>query len=162
MLRLALWLIVLYAFGYALLLTLSRFSIDPMRVLNEQTVKVMERLVQTKYFRIIRLNLNQQCPFDTMAKMCKRKSCAVCRCSDDDIPSFWASTDRVRSHVEEGRELWGPERGGGGAVGWVWHVEDVANDQGEYFDIHTNIESYSGYNGSYIWQLIYNENCFQP
>ena len=108
MLRLALWLIGIYAVGYVLILTLPRFSIDPMRVLNEETVKIMDTLVQTKYFRIIRLNLNQDCPFDTMTKMCKRKSCAVGRCSNDDIPSCWSTTDRVRSHVKGGRELWGP------------------------------------------------------
>lgn len=42
-------------------------------------------------------------------------------------------------------------------------MEDEANDKGEYFDIHTNIESFTNYNGSYIWKMIYEDNCFsQP
>ena len=54
----------------------------------------------------------------------------------------------------ENQDLWSDERS---AIdkGWVWHVEDLANDKGEYFDIHTNIESFTNYNGSYIWKLVY-------
>ena len=103
MLRVCLWVLTLYSLGYYLLLTLPRFQVDHMRVLNERSVAVMDQLVQTKYFRIIRLNINQKCPIDFFTKMCKSKSCSVCRCSDDDIPEFWSSTDRVRSHVEQGQ-----------------------------------------------------------
>ena len=39
-------------------------------------------------------------------------------------------------------------------------MEDDENDKGEYFDVDMNVESFSGYNGSYIWKLIYEENCF--
>ena len=80
------WLAALYAIGYWLLLTLPHFKIDPMWTLNEHTVELMDQLVQTKYFRIIRLNLNQECPIDTFNKICKSKSCTICRCNEDDIP----------------------------------------------------------------------------
>jgi trehalose-6-phosphatase len=40
-------------------------------------------------------------------------------------------------------------------------VEDEINDQGEYFDVYSNIESFTNYNGTSIWHLIYSENCFQ-
>jgi hypothetical protein len=35
-------------------------------------------------------------------------------------------------------DLWEDERENS-KNGWVWHVEDEANDKGKYFDIHTNI-----------------------
>ena len=67
----------------------------------------------------------------------------------------------MRSHVDQGQDLWGKERREK-EVGWVWHVEDEANDVGEYFDVYSNIEAFTSYNGSYIWKLIYEENCFKP
>ena len=42
----------------------------------------------------------------------------------------------------------------------MWHVEDEKNDLGEYFDLQDNIESFTNYNGSFIWKIIYEENCF--
>lgn len=65
----------------------------------------------------------------------------------------------MQTHLHD-QDLWENERESA-KNGWVWHVEDEANDRGEYFDIHTNIESFTNYNGSYIWKLIYEENCFQ-
>lgn len=56
------------------------------------------------------------------------------------------------------RDLWADERGSeekGNPVG-VWHVEDLENDKGEYFDIDLNKEAFTKYNGSVIWQMIYN------
>jgi ERO1-like protein alpha len=114
--------------------------------------------VQTKYFRLIRLNINQACPLGLLKRICKSNSCSVCRCDERDIPQFWSNTDRVRSH-SHGQDLWSNERET--AKGWVWHVEDESNDQGEYFDLHTNIESFTNYDGRPIWQLVYGENCFQ-
>lgn len=65
-------------------------------------------------------------------------------------------TDRVVPENPEtkGKDIWGDERQKASNE-WVWHVEDQENDKGEYFDVNFNIESFSGYNGSYIWQLIY-------
>lgn len=39
-------------------------------------------------------------------------------------------------------------------------MEDEENDEGEYFDVVQNVESFTNYNGSAIWQLVYEENCF--
>ena len=70
---------------------------------------------------------------------------------------MWMKTDKVKS-AESEMDVWSKERPD--SIDWVWHVEDQENDKGQYFDVHTNVESFSGYNGSYIWKLIYQENCF--
>lgn len=155
------WSIVLavaYLIGYYLLTSTKVLESDPMQEMNVAAAPLLEDLIQTKYFRVIRLNINQECPLGILNKICKSNSCSVCRCDDRDIPQFWSNTDRVRSHTQ-GQDLWSNEREA--VKGWVWHVEDESNDQGEYFDIYTNIESFTNYNGNYIWQLIYGENCFQ-
>jgi len=75
---------------------------------------------------MIRLNLNQECLLGHMNKICKSKSCSVCRCDEKDIPLFWTRTDRVASTAKD-KDLWADERGKEGEE-WVWHVEDQAND----------------------------------
>jgi ERO1-like protein alpha len=132
---------------------------DPLEQMNSRTAEVLARLVQTKYFRIIRLNINEDCSLGIMKRICRSSSCTVCRCEDSDIPALWTTTEKVVTHSHD-RDLWAYERSNGKG-GWVWHVEDEANDRGEYFDIHSNIESFTNYNGSYIWNLIYQENCFK-
>ena len=75
------------------LLQLSGIALeDPLMLTNFKTVGILEELVQTKYFRIIRLNINEECSLGMMKKLCKSKSCTVCRCNDKDIPEFWLNT----------------------------------------------------------------------
>jgi ERO1-like protein alpha len=147
-----------YIVGYYLLVNSYYLQMDPMQNMNAEAAPLLEQLVQTKYFRIIRLNVNQACPLGYLKKICKSNSCSVCRCDHKDIPQNWVNTDRVKSH-SHGQDLWSPERDS--EKGWVWHVEDESNDQGEYFDIYTNIESFTNYYGAPIWKLVYGENCFQ-
>ena len=76
-----------------------------MLLINRRTAPILERLVQTKYFRIIRLNINQECQLGIMNRICKSQSCTVCRCNERDIPEFWSNNEKVRTHLSEG-DLW--------------------------------------------------------
>jgi ERO1-like protein alpha len=76
-----------------------------MQEMNVAAAPVLEQLVQTKYFRMIRLNINQECPLGILNRICKSNSCSVCRCDERDIPLAWTNTDRVRSHLQ-GQDLW--------------------------------------------------------
>jgi ERO1-like protein alpha len=51
-----------------------------------KTAQLLEKLVKTKYFRIIRLNIEEECSLGMMQKLCKSQSCTVCRCNEEDIP----------------------------------------------------------------------------
>ena len=72
----------------------------------------------------------------------------------------WIRTDKVKEEQGGQVDIWEKERTGDGDISWVWHVEDEENDEGEYFDLYDNIESFTNYNGSTIWNMIYEENCF--
>lgn len=126
--------------------------------LNTASAPILSELVKTKYFRIIRLNLQSECPLPLMNKLCRSESCAVCQCDEKDIPQNWKKTDKLRS-IDKKVDVWEQERES--SAEWVWHVQDEENDYGQYFDVNLNVESFSGYNGSEIWKLIYEENCFQ-
>lgn len=85
----------------------------------------------------MRINVNSNCPLPYMQKLCKSKSCSVCRCNEKDIPQDWIKTDKVES-TEKDMDVWSKERDDTPGK-WIWHVEDEENDKGEYFDVHTNV-----------------------
>ena len=118
----------------------------------------MKTLVKTKFFRIIRINIDNECPFWAREKMCKSGGCTVCRCDEKDIPQEWTRTDLIKKDVPSNLEQWSAERADNSSG--IWHVEDIVNDKGEYFDVDLNKEAYTAYNGSNIWQAVYHENCF--
>lgn len=156
--------LILYSLAYFLIGVFKPPSQDHLQALQTDTASRLQELVQTKFFRIIRLNLNQQCPLAFTGRLCRSSSCRVCRCDEKEIPLIWSDLDRVASRGQ-GVEEWSRQRAGGvGGVDlgdeWLWHVEDEENDEGEYFDVVQNVEAFTNYNGSAIWQLVYEENCF--
>jgi hypothetical protein len=48
--------------------------------INRETHELLHQLIKTKYFRMIRVNLNRECELWVRNKICKSKSCTVCRC----------------------------------------------------------------------------------
>jgi hypothetical protein len=80
-----------------------------MKRMSHDSAPILYELVQTKFFRNIRLNLNQECQIGHMNKICKSKSCSVCRCDEKDIPFFWTSTDPATRGTKD-KDLWGNER----------------------------------------------------
>lgn len=78
--------VIAFVLGYYFLSTMRFVKEDPMEKMNRSTAPILEELVQTKYFRLIRLNINQECPLGIFKKLCKSSSCSVCRCTDKDIP----------------------------------------------------------------------------
>lgn len=149
--------VAFYVLLYFLLALFAPNNQDQLKQLHLLTAPKLNELIQTKFFRIIRLNVDQQCPLSHTSRLCKSTSCRVCRCEEKDIPGIWHNSDRVSSRGH-GIEEWSAQRAMGNE--WIWHVEDEENDEGEYFDIYSNVEAYTNYNGSFIWQLIYEENCF--
>lgn len=83
---------IVFVIGLEVLERLPFSRQDPLREMHERTAPVLEKLVQTKYFRIIRLNINEECQLGVMRRICQSKSCTVCRCNDADIPEFWTNT----------------------------------------------------------------------
>lgn len=63
---------------------------DPQLVrINEKTAETLKELVKTKFFRIIRINIDNGCPFWAQQRLCASGGCGVCRCSGIDVPPEW-------------------------------------------------------------------------
>jgi hypothetical protein len=73
---------------------------------------------------MIRVNLNRECELWVRNKICKSKSCTVCRCDEKDIPTNWIKTDKVQDGLG-GKDFWETQRNSTlKEMNWIWHVED--------------------------------------
>lgn len=81
--------ILLFFCGWWAIQMVPAFREDPLKCLNRRTATLLEQLVQTKYFRIVRMNINEECQLGVMRRICQSRSCTVCRCDSSDIPSHW-------------------------------------------------------------------------
>jgi hypothetical protein len=68
--------------------------------INRETHETLHALIKTKYFRTFRANLNRECELYARTKICKSKSCTVCRCDEKDIPTNWIKTDQVKHQFD--------------------------------------------------------------
>ena len=138
-------------------------------------LELLDRIVSRPYFRYFRANVKRQCPYWGVTTLCGLASnpCAVCRCSDEDVPiafrndgdmgrlpdDFSMPLDRFRDgRVDD------VARGGAPAffTGFFGPTPSLfEEEEAEFFDLRLNPEGFTGYQGSRVWHAIYQENCFR-
>jgi hypothetical protein len=143
---------------------------------------VLKNLKATPYFRTYKVNLERECPFWAQQRLCGNNKCAVCECSDSEIPLFWKeqkSHDHQVVHDDEkihsaaniglltdtfffGKakpDLTCPQNDK------EWCIEEKESEyrlnEADYIIVNLmeNIESFTAYEGAPIWKAIYEENC---
>ncbi|VWU51390.1 endoplasmic reticulum oxidoreductin, putative [Hepatocystis sp. ex Piliocolobus tephrosceles] len=125
---------------------------------------ILKELIQKYYFRIFKVNLHVSCKFKNVNERChEKKKCSVCECEDEDIPinfrtneidiiedKLLSEEDLKKAFIENNlyKDILG--------------IYDT-NDEGflTYVDLVYNSPAYTAYDGKEIWQLIYEQNCFQ-
>ncbi|CAD8050781.1 unnamed protein product [Paramecium primaurelia] len=129
--------------------------------INDQIFPLLDELTFKKYFKIFRVNLENDCPFGIGEYICTSKKCVICTCNQSEIPSNWLSPQSWPiNNPKDDFAFWDSERFLQPSE-WIWHVEDVENDKGVYVDLKLNPEAFTGYQGQHIWDVIYKENCYQ-
>ncbi|CAD8155459.1 unnamed protein product [Paramecium octaurelia] len=132
-----------------------------LKSVNDQIFPLLDELTYKKYFKIFRVNLENDCPFSIGEYICTSKKCVICTCNTSEIPSNWLSP--ASSPINQPKDnfaFWDSERYLSPSE-WIWHVEDIENDKGVYVDLKLNPEAFTGYQGQHIWDVIYRENCYQ-
>ena len=119
--------------------------------------------MEKKFFSIFKVNLEAECPFWAMEKVCKTEGgCSVCKCDEDDIPTSWQITKKNRVNTFLGVEMknknWNEKKENKDS--WVPEVDEADTT---FVNLLLNPETNTGYDGkeaSKIWMTIYKENCF--
>ncbi|XP_066467283.1 ERO1-like protein alpha [Tiliqua scincoides] len=154
---------------------------------NYKVFPLLQRLLESDYFRYYKVNLKKTCPFWSDSSHCGIRDCAVKPCQSNEVPdgirseSFKYSRE-ANSFAEDCEEA---ERLGAvdnslseemvqAVLQWTKHddsadtfceVDDIQSPEAEYVDLLLNPERYTGYKGPEAWKIwnsIYEENCFKP
>ncbi|SPQ93346.1 unnamed protein product (mitochondrion) [Plasmodiophora brassicae] len=121
---------------------------------QDQLHATLQRLRETRFFRIFQVNLDNECQFWQGYSMCHSPGCSVCECEDDDIPPLWKAGTELDTGLPSFRH-WTEKDDS-------WIVQDTGNMT--FIDLQRNPEGYTGYTGESarkVWAAMYGENCFQ-
>lgn len=154
---------------------------------NDLLFPKLQKLLESDYFRLYKVNLNKPCPFWADNSHCGLRDCAVQPCSPNDVPEgiksyshkYSAGANRQQDDCERLEHLGAvdaslSEKTREAVLNWSLHddeserfcvIDDVEAPDAQYVDLLLNPERYTGYKGPEAWQIwnsIYEENCFKP
>jgi ERO1-like protein alpha len=93
--------------------------------------------------------------------MCNSNKCAICECSEDEIPAFWKKWQQDTSEPDSkmfGHILTNTQKDCPTSMD-EWCAEEENDRDAIYVNLVKNQESYTAYDGKQIWNAIYQENC---
>lgn len=141
----------------------------------KQILPVVNMLMEKKFFRIFKVDLDKECPFWARKDLCSASAgfCSVCECTEDQIPLPWKEkpiehfVDR-KFYEKEEVSPWVRSTPFTGLPGPAGEAEDdflaslSGTDQGgksTYVDLSLNPPCFTAFKGRNVWSLIYKENC---
>jgi len=123
---------------------------------QNQLYPLLNQLVNTRFFQYFKLDLFSECPFWASDFMCGiESSCGICECNEDEVPKFWNSqkTDLVDRSTPANFVGWND------AEDNMWIIQGPEEEM-SFVNLRQFPESHTEFNGSLVWNAIYNENCF--
>ncbi|KAJ1966027.1 endoplasmic oxidoreductin-1 [Dipsacomyces acuminosporus] len=135
---------------------------DSVEALNHRLAAPLRKLVETKFFRTLKVDLYKPCEFWKTEGSCFQRDCIAQPLEDDEVPSIW------RAQTVDQMDF-GPFLGSFPRQRPQYTDKDFAivNDEtygeGIWLDLIKNPERFTGYAGAganAIWMSIYQHNCF--
>ncbi|CAG8490353.1 6447_t:CDS:10 [Acaulospora colombiana] len=130
---------------------------------NEDIAQRVQELVKTNFFKYYKLNLYKECPFWMENGQCMNRACAVETVDESHIPESWRSNVLGALQTSSAGILFHPYKKCEYSDQDFCVVEDEADVEGVFVNLHDNPERFTGYAGasaSRVWKAIYEENCF--
>ncbi|KAJ3972099.1 endoplasmic reticulum Oxidoreductin 1-domain-containing protein [Lentinula raphanica] len=128
---------------------------------NGQLYDSLRYLLQLPFFKYLQIDLYRGCPFWEDDATCTESTCSIANVDESEIPEEWRT--KTLSKVAPVDETYHQVDGCYYRDSDFCFLEDP--QLGEYYDLTTIPERYTGYTGSsphQIWRAIYEENCFTP
>lgn len=129
----------------------------------EETMPYLSKLAQQNFFRYFRVDIQKDCPLSEFSQCKNQNSCVLNSKDPSKIPKKWLAEDQrekdknsltpimfydlMKPHSLEEN------------TGNDWSFDELS-DNSIYIDLQVDIEQYTGYQGSQIWNRIYEENCW--
>ncbi|ORX66875.1 endoplasmic reticulum oxidoreductin 1 [Linderina pennispora] len=130
---------------------------DSVEALNRRVSKPLRKLIETKFFRTLKVDLYKPCEFWRTEGSCFQRDCIAQPLEDTEVPAIWQASTVDQNDF--GPFLHRPE--------FTDKDFTIVNDEsfgdGIWLDLVTNPERFTGYAGAganAIWMSIYQHNCF--
>uniref|UniRef100_A0A1D1ZRV9 Endoplasmic oxidoreductin-1 n=2 Tax=Auxenochlorella protothecoides TaxID=3075 RepID=A0A1D1ZRV9_AUXPR len=142
---------------------------------------ILDKLVQSAFFRYFKVDLYCDCPFWPDDGMCAMRDCSVCECEEDEVPKIWrAAEGRLASadspaaacaaaaqesaldrtlQPDIRRALLAVPDWRGYRNPWMPEADDAGVEYA-YINLQRNPERFTGYAGEHaarVWQAIYGQ-----
>ena len=129
---------------------------------NQNLCNSLQKLRETLFFRIFKINLEPECSIFHQEMICRDTACQICECSNNEVPRVWKQPKGIDENIVT--QMDDPftklvEKYNFDSKQWLLK-EDIDPKDGTYINLLKNPEGYTGYKGSHIWNAIFKENCF--
>lgn len=136
-------------------------SVEDLNEVNTKINPILNVLKKSKFFRIFKVNLENECPFWDAEGTWFTSKWSVGEWENDEVPDEWRQCEHTYD-VE--RNLQRNE------VSMIdsflpntqineWMKNEEEDQHAIFVNLDKNLESMTYFNGSHIWDAIYHENC---
>ena len=129
---------------------------------NQKLCDSLQKLRQTLFFKIFKINLEPECSIFHQEMICRDTACQICECSNNEVPRVWKQPkgidENIVTQIDDPFNKW-VEKFNIDSKQWLLK-DDIDPKDGTYINLLNNPEGYTGYKGSHIWNAIFKENCF--
>ncbi len=129
---------------------------------NHKLCDSLQKLKQTLFFKIFKINLDPECSVFHQEMICKDTACQICECSNNEVPRVWKQPsgidENIVTTIDDPFNKW-VEKFNVDTKQWLLK-EDIDPKDGTYINLLKNPEGYTGYRGAHIWNAIFKENCY--
>ena len=129
---------------------------------NHKLCDTLQKLKQTLFFKIFKINLEPECSVFHQEMICKDTACQIFECSNTEVPRVWKQPsgidENVITTIDDPFNKW-VEKFNVDSKQWLLK-EDIDPKDGSYVNLLKNPEGYTGYRGAHIWNAIFKENCY--
>ena len=129
---------------------------------NHKLCDSLQKLKQTLFFKIFKINLDPECSVFHQEMICRDTACQICECSNNEVPRVWKQPsgidENIVTTIDDPFNKW-VEKFNVDTKQWLLK-EDIDPKDGTYINLLKNPEGYTGYRGAHIWNAIFKENCY--
>ena len=129
---------------------------------NHKLCDSLQKLKQTLFFKIFKINLDPECSVFHQEMICRDTACQICECSNNEVPRVWKQPSGIDENlvttIDDPFNKW-VEKFNVDTKQWLLK-EDIDPKDGTYINLLKNPEGYTGYRGAHIWNAIFKENCY--
>ncbi|CAI2370118.1 unnamed protein product [Moneuplotes crassus] len=136
-------------------------TVEELNSINSLIHPNLNKLRKSEFFRIFKVNLEQECPFWEAEGTCITNKCVVDECEAGEVPNEFKMCNQTFD-VERNLQI--------SEMSMInsfipntqideWMKIEEKDDKAVFVNLVKNGHAWTFFNGSHIWDAIYNENC---